>query len=474
MTTHFPPKGDADKRAGAELAPLQVSAQETPNMTVKVRAGSFFNSLNDFIEYAGGTTSVLVPPATGAVWALVMLTDAGSLQVDYGTPSTTPSFPSIPEGHLPLAAVYLPAATTSITASMVVDIRPFLRSVDVIPHLADELANRPTFTDMNNALATKVDVGAGAGGGAVGAHTHVAADVTNFTAAVNALIGGKADTSTTLAGYGITDAYTKTQIDATVATLATTTAVASSLATKANSATTLAGYGITDAYTKAESDSNLSLYATAASVTSSLALKADAATTIVGYGITDAYTKTQIDTMLTGKAASAHTHVVSDITDFTTATDTRASAIVAAATIAPTQVTGLSGALAGKANVSHTHGAADLPAQPYDLSFQLNGNLTANAVVFRLKAARAFTIQTSGHTSLAETAITQPESVVLDISVNGSSVGNVTFSDVDTNGVVNIASPVTVNVGDVVRVVAPAVANAELADIAITLVATLA
>ena len=53
---------------------------------------------------------------------------------------------------------------------------------------------------------------------------------------------------------------------------------------KADNATTLAGYGITDAYTKAEIDQN----------------KADKATTLAGYGITDAYTKSEIDTKLTG------------------------------------------------------------------------------------------------------------------------------------------------------------------------------
>ena len=47
-------------------------------------------------------------------------------------------------------------------------------------------------------------------------------------------ISGKADKATTLSGYGITDAYTQTQVD-------------DKLSVKANKATTLAGYGITDA-----------------------------------------------------------------------------------------------------------------------------------------------------------------------------------------------------------------------------------
>lgn len=47
-------------------------------------------------------------------------------------------------------------------------------------------------------------------------------------------ISGKADKATTLSGYGITDAYTQTQVD-------------DKLSAKANKASTLAGYGITDA-----------------------------------------------------------------------------------------------------------------------------------------------------------------------------------------------------------------------------------
>ena len=57
---------------------------------------------------------------------------------------------------------------------------------------------------------------------------------------------------------------------------------------KADKATTLSGYGITDAYTKTEADN-------------SLANKADKATTLEGYGITDTYTKSYIDKSLNNK-----------------------------------------------------------------------------------------------------------------------------------------------------------------------------
>lgn len=56
-------------------------------------------------------------------------------------------------------------------------------------------------------------------------------------------IANKADKATTLAGYGITDAYTKTETDSQID---------SKIVNKADKSTTLAGYGITNAYTKSE------------------------------------------------------------------------------------------------------------------------------------------------------------------------------------------------------------------------------
>ena len=97
-------------------------------------------------------------------------------------------------------------------------------------------------------------------------------------------LNGKANKSTTLAGYGITDAYTKLETDAKAIKIAQAecarlvasapetlntldeiaaalgddpnfaTTITNQLGTKANKSTTLAGYGITDAYTKLETD----------------------------------------------------------------------------------------------------------------------------------------------------------------------------------------------------------------------------
>ena len=102
-------------------------------------------------------------------------------------------------------------------------------------------------------------------------------------------VAGKADAATTLTGYGITDAYTKTETD-------------TAIGKKADKATTLTGYGITDAYTKTETDT-------------AIGKKADKATTLTGYGITDAYTKTAADAKITAATAdmATKTQVTADI-----------------------------------------------------------------------------------------------------------------------------------------------------------------
>ena len=109
-------------------------------------------------------------------------------------------------------------------------------------------------------------------------------------------VAGKADAATTLTGYGITDAYTKTETDTAVGK-------------KADKATTLTGYGITDAYTKTETDT-------------AIGKKADKATTLTGYGIADAYTKTETDTAIGKKADKATTLTGYGISDAYTKTET--------------------------------------------------------------------------------------------------------------------------------------------------------
>ena len=132
---------------------------------------------------------------------------------------------------------------------------------------------------------------------------------------VDDAIGGKADKATTLQGYGITNAYTKDEVDASVNA-------------KADKATTLQGYGITDAYTKKEADNK---FLTQVSIDN----KADKATTLAGYGIKDAFTKEEtasaISSAISNKADKAETLEGYGIKDaYTkTATDNAISSAVA-------------------------------------------------------------------------------------------------------------------------------------------------
>lgn len=135
--------------------------------------------------------------------------------------------------------------------------------------------------------------------------------------AARQMIAGLASKATTLAGYGITDAYTKPEMDLF-------------LSRKANWGITLADYGIGDAYTKAQADTLLQAKAnwgttlaaygisdayTKPQIDSLLSSKANWGITLGSYGIGDAYTKTAVDTLLAGKANKATTLAGYGITD---------------------------------------------------------------------------------------------------------------------------------------------------------------
>ena len=96
-----------------------------------------------------------------------------------------------------------------------------------------------------NSVAVLNEIAATFGGFPIGeTATTVGGLLAALAAAVAWLRKHKADKATTLAGYGITDAATKTELNAK--------ADKSALAAKADKSTTLAGYGITDGATKTE------------------------------------------------------------------------------------------------------------------------------------------------------------------------------------------------------------------------------
>ena len=150
-------------------------------------------------------------------------------------------------------------------------------------------------------------------GSTVDLSAYMTTETANSTFATITTVNGKANKATSLSGYGITDAYTKTEADTafmnseevesaiTAKGYATTAAMNAALSSKANSA---------DVYTKTVADSTFlkeipAEYITETELSAELANYAEKATTLSGYAITDAYTKTEVDSKLSGKLGTS-------------------------------------------------------------------------------------------------------------------------------------------------------------------------
>lgn len=91
-------------------------------MTVAVAAG-VVRVAGKPVTVAGATSDAMTAHASLPKWYLVTVSSAGAIVVTAGTQAADPKLPSIPATSAVVAAVYLPAATSAITASMIVDKR---------------------------------------------------------------------------------------------------------------------------------------------------------------------------------------------------------------------------------------------------------------------------------------------------------------------------------------------------------------
>lgn len=341
MSPQLPPRGEADKRIGAYNAPLSVAAQDIPNMSVRIRAGSYFNTQSQFIEYSGGNSPLIVAPVSNAKWVIVALTDAGSVVILDGVASTSPTFPQVPAGHLPLAAVFIASTTLSILPTQVVDIRPFLKSQDTIPNINAALADRPTITDVTNLLALKADT--------VGTPENV------FTLNNDVVTGVPTQNSSFAVARG------------SLATVSIRWNESSEVWELTNDGSTYAAIssGVVSSVMSVNGDTgnvilNAADVGAAPTVHTHIAANiTDFTSAVSSVVLSSTIAQAQVTNLVTdlsNKAPLVHTHVASSITDFSTAADAR----IAVATIAQSQVTGLTTSLAGKAPLVHTHVAADI------------------------------------------------------------------------------------------------------------------
>jgi len=166
MALNIPPRGDSFRRAGAHFANLEVSPQDTPDMTVKTTAGGFWDDNTTYVEHAGGTSPTLTAPSTNAKLTVIALNLSGALVLIDGAEAASPDLPAIPSDRIPLAVVLLNTTDTTIDDSMVFDLRPVLQigadinnlTVTEVVGLDAQLALKADITALNNGLAAKADI----------------------------------------------------------------------------------------------------------------------------------------------------------------------------------------------------------------------------------------------------------------------------------------------------------------------------
>ena len=153
-------------------------------------------------------------------------------------------------------------------------------------------------------------------------------------------VDGKANKATTISGYGITDAYTKTEVDAKVSSVYKykgSVANESALPTEGQvvgDVYNLEDTGMNVAWTGEGGDKlgsvvDLTPYLTKEDAGKTYAAKA---TTLAGYGITDAYTQSAVDTEL-NKKVDKETGKQLSTNDYTTAEKTKLTGIATGAEV---------------------------------------------------------------------------------------------------------------------------------------------
>lgn len=173
-----PPKGDDYRRGNSAQMMFQPSAQDSPNMTVKIREGSFWVNGTNYVEYAGGTSPEITIPKTGAKWVVVAINKLGTCLIINGVAKqNNPDLPVIGKNLLQICAVYIKSSTKLITNDMIYDVRPTLavggypiehnqltnrdasdcHTIDSITGLTDSLENKLDIVDAKDLLYSKAD-----------------------------------------------------------------------------------------------------------------------------------------------------------------------------------------------------------------------------------------------------------------------------------------------------------------------------
>ena len=162
------------------------------------------------------TANTEIHVTTGTVQTLIDNSISGKVNTSDIISAITPSN----SGSTAPIATKIVAENELVMANALTDLDE--RKLDISAYTPTDLSNYYTKsetsgkTEISNALGGKSDTG----------HTHAIGDITNLQTTLD----GKANTATTLAGYSISDAYTKSETSGA-------TEISNALGTKVNSAT---------------------------------------------------------------------------------------------------------------------------------------------------------------------------------------------------------------------------------------------
>ncbi|UZQ50610.1 hypothetical protein [Clostridium kluyveri] len=103
---------------------LEVLAQETPNMTVKINAGVLYMSNGTRIAFAGNDSVPISPAdAENPRVDIVYMNPDGTAGYIAGVPFTAPIAPDLPEGTFLLAEINVAVGVITITSENIIDMR---------------------------------------------------------------------------------------------------------------------------------------------------------------------------------------------------------------------------------------------------------------------------------------------------------------------------------------------------------------
>lgn len=173
-----PPRGNDFRVLGNHLNMFETLQQPVPNMTVQIRAGSFWANGTNFVEFPGGNSPAITKPGSGAKWVIIGINTSAVIVILEGSAApNNPPVPVVPKGTLPCAAIYIQSNSNSITGEMIYDLRPVFYAgtfetdhqeissrnapdshpMSAITGLIDALASKPAITDLTPQFDAKAD-----------------------------------------------------------------------------------------------------------------------------------------------------------------------------------------------------------------------------------------------------------------------------------------------------------------------------